>query len=253
MYTIVKENYKEITEIAKNFLLLSYKSILSTGNVPTYSFVSNISKPLKNLPFVILIGGVGGSGKSSFIDYCSQNHVGVYEESTIDCCKRVVRLMSTIEYEHEDPPIAGDSYMEREIKSKSDSYRTLLSKVKDAWCEFDDGPNKIVCKRVESIYRSDSDAFLVFINVREPAQIAHLKNLLVEKLNCIPVTLRVFRRNEASWSNVSDKTTNNYPYDIVVDNSESIKELEDKAAKFCRAVEYTNNCIASLLDTFKSA
>lgn len=253
MYTSVKENYKEITEIAKNFLLLSYNSILSTGKVPKYSFVSNISKSLKNLPFVILIGGVGGSGKSSFIDYCSQNHVGVYEESTIDCCKRVVRLMATIEYAHEDPPITSDSYMEREIKSKSDAYRTLLSNIKDAWCKFDDGPNKIACKRVESIYRADSDAFLVFINVREPAQIAHLKNLLEEKLNCIPVTLKVFRRDEASWGNVSDKTTHNYPYDIVVDNSESIKELEDKAAKFCRAVEYTNNCITALLDIFKSA
>lgn len=235
----IKDDYKhEIANIARNSLVLNYK----LADVET--IVENISPSLPHLRFVILIGGVGGSGKSSFINFCSKFHEDVYEESTIDCCKTLVRYM--LDLESQSHGVFSHETILNMEDEKSDAYRTLLSDLKQAWCEFSDGPNKIVCNQVDRLYR-DEDPFLIFVNVREPEQIDYLKKSLESLHNCIPVTLQVVRNDDNTWSNYSDRTTSNYDYDITIDNSNTLMNLEDVAAKFCNAVTHTNMQLSDLM------
>ena len=236
MYKITDKTYfTNVAEICRNMLLLNYTRGVNRERVPLKAVVDN-------LPFVVLIGGEGGSGKSTFTDLCNDVQVPVYEFSTIDCCKQLSTIMCNLEYQFS----CDDDYFRNQIDSKSDSYRYLLHSLKSAWCEFDNGPNKIVIQKVVSCMEGDSNPFLIFINVREPDQIDILKSMLLE-VGYIPITLCVHRSDVENWSNEGDRTTNNYDYDIVIENNGSLGDLNQKALDFCYAVRKTSIRIPTAL------
>lgn len=252
MYNINDKYADNISKVIKHYLLANYNRLgsddsdtLTSYTLHSYKEYANV--PIENLPIVVLIGGTGGSGKSSFIEFCIQNNSNIYEESTIDCCKEVADFMYSKFY-------VADSQEEinfrRAIIEKSDEYRALLHDLKMAWCKFDDGPNNVVLNQVENRINEDS-AFLVFINVREPNQIEHLKSTLQDKYRYIPITMKVYRDTVKDWSNEGDATTENYEYDIVIDNSGSLLHLENEADKFCVAVAQTCIEMSRILKPFQ--
>lgn len=243
MNRIPQQDFEHLSNLIKHYLLLNfeYRSML-------YSLENKI-KDLdlisikNNYPIVVLIGGPGGSGKSTFINFCQKYMNGVYEESTIDACKDVLDYIITKE------PLNSDGSNDLQLSKyyKSDMYRTFLSKLKNLWCEIDDGPNSIVVTRIEEIIeRGEIESSLIFVNVREPDQIKHLKELLEKELNAVVVTLAIIRVPPESFENISDRTTLDYKYDIYVKNDAEIEKLEEIAKLFCISVKDTNFIIDDL-------
>lgn len=188
---------------------------------------------------VILIGGKGTSGKSTFISYV-QEILGAdkcREFSTIDPAKMVVRFMAALE---NDALTAGTgidlieklnylSPLQNEIDEKSDTYRSLLHDIKMLWCDVDDGPNLITFSLVQKFFM-DNGKF-AFVNCREPEQFDHIKNIISkDKPDWNVVTLNVYRSGYGEdITNEGDKTTNNYSYNYTVNNSGTLEQLKEQA------------------------
>lgn len=240
--------YRNVAEIFKNYFLIDFQTrMINTGRA-SFS-VQDLSpftlRPSNNyLPLVILVGGVQGSGKSSFIDLCKKHMDGVHELSSIDCVKDLVNYMIKLE---ESTGTVSTSPLRSHVEPKDDTYRTLLSDLKKIWCDADDGPNHIVCNLVDSLIDAESFTSMMFINVREPEQIDHLKNLLESNSEVVVLTLAVLRNDPTDAMNESDQHTLDYNYDIYIKNSMSLSELEYLATEFCLSVETTNSMVSAIV------
>lgn len=235
MYHIKESYLSHIREIFKHYLLMHIRMLPIPSDVCCPKVWDNtfIKKTLvkEHFPFIILIGGHGGAGKSTFIHFCSQYLTGVFEESTIDCCKDVVKFMADYEAKHNRV-----STLRQDIQCKSDKYRTLLNVLKAAWCDIDDGPNRLVLNTIQNCIDTD-DPSIIFVNVREPEQITHLKNLIEDTIDGVVMTLAVTRPdNTAEWTNEGDVTTMNYDYDIYINNATNLDQFQVVAEHFCDAV-----------------
>ena len=245
MRKINSVHFRNVADIYKNHLELNFMSNMS--NSDRVSFTEDdlleyyIDANENAFPLIVLIGGVAGSGKSSFINFCKKHMSGVFEESTIDCCKAVAAYMSGLES-------SDNVVFQSAIENKTEDYRTLLSHLKQIWCEFDDGPNTIVLRSIKSLLTDDSSASIVFVNVREPEQISHLKQRIESELDAIVLTLAVVRHDPDESMNDSDQHTLEYPYDIWIKNSMCLEDLDFVASQFCLAVNNTNEVVNRLYD-----
>lgn len=250
MYFVEQEYFTEYSSILKNYFILQYKKrqnyvdMAADPDKTAYAAkkttlydtnLDNFMTQDDHLPLVVLIGGYAGSGKSTFINFCSKYLKGVLEKSSINPCKAVVRYMGELETYY---PNCGS--VVEEIDRKSDKYRTLLSKLKSLWCEFDDGPNELIIHDLKATYEDTSNTSVCFINVREPSQIEHLKKRLEEELNCIVLTLCVIRDDLDEVSNDSDNSTMNYCYDLSILNTDSLRHLLLLSNEFCHTVVDVN-------------
>lgn len=237
--------FYNISNIYKNHLELDFKSRMM--NADRVSFTEEELSPFfigsneNTFPLVVLIGGVAGSGKSSFISFCKKHMSGVFEESTIDCCRSVADYMAGLE----DP---DNVIFQSAISQKTEDYRTLLSKLKQIWCEFDDGPNTITLQSLKCIWANEPSVSAIFVNVREPEQIEQLKKRIESELDAVVLTLAVLRNDPEDSMNSSDQHTLEYAYDIWIKNSMCLEELEFMAVQFCLAVENTSRVVNCLYD-----
>lgn len=195
---------------------------------------------MKNL--VVLIGGKGTSGKSTFISYV-QGILGAnkcQEFSTIDPVKEIVEFMRSLEeaaimaslglsqYQyHLDP-----SPLAKEIIEKTDKYRSLLHDIKMIWCDVDDGPNVITFSKVQHFFTNNGE--IAFVNCREPEQFAHIIDTLSKnKPEWTIVTLNIIRDGAGDTiTNQGDQDTNNFKYDITINNNGTLEDLKNKAKVF---------------------
>ena len=195
---------------------------------------------MKNL--VVLIGGKGTSGKSTFISYV-QGILGAnkcQEFSTIDPVKEIVEFMRSLEeaaimaslglsqYQyHLDP-----SPLSKEIIEKTDKYRSLLHDIKMIWCDVDDGPNVITFGKVQHFFTNNGE--IAFVNCREPEQFAHIIDTLSKnKPEWTIVTLNIIRDGAGDTiTNQGDQDTNNFKYDIAINNNGTLEDLKNKAKVF---------------------
>lgn len=184
---------------------------------------------------VILIGGKGTSGKSTFISYV-QEILGAdkcREFSTIDPVKEIVEFMRSLEeaalmaslglspYQYHIDP----SPLAKEITEKTDKYRSFLHDIKMIWCDVDDGPNVITFGKVQYFFTNGGK--VAFVNCREPEQFDHIKTIISkDKPDWNVVTLNVYRSGYGEdITNEGDKTTNNYSYNYTVNNSGDRKSV----------------------------
>jgi dephospho-CoA kinase len=195
---------------------------------------------MKNV--VVLIGGKGTSGKSTFISYV-QEILGAnkcQEFSTIDPVKEIVEFMRSLEeaaimaslglsqYQyHLDP-----SPLAKEITEKTDKYRSLLHDIKMIWCDVDDGPNVITFGKVQHFFTNNGE--IAFVNCREPEQFAHIIDTLSKsKPEWTIVTLNIIRDGAGDTiTNQGDQDTNNFKYDITINNNGTLEDLKNKAKAF---------------------
>lgn len=155
------------------------------------------------MPKVIVINGMGGVGKSSFVSLCHKINPSVIETSTVDFVKEIALQ-------------AGWNGNKDEIGRK------FLSELKDALEHYYDIPNRKVDKFIES--HPDN---IIFVNAREPHNIQYYK----DKYNAI--TVLVINPNvKQVEGNHADENVYDYIYDIYIENNGNLLQLKETAKTF---------------------
>ena len=161
---------------------------------------------------VIVINGMGGVGKSTFVSLCREIDPRVIETSTIDFVKEVALQAGWDGVKDEDG-------------------RRLLSDIKDALERYDDVPNK----KIDEFIQSHPDN-IIFVNAREPHNIAYYQ----KKYGAISVLVTNPNASKVQ-GNHADENVNDYEcYDFIIRNEKTIVELKNKAEIF---MDYINNLL----------
>lgn len=155
------------------------------------------------MPKVIVINGMGGVGKSTFVSLCHEIDPRVIETSTVDFVKEIAMQ-------------AGWDGI------KDQKGRRLLSDIKDALERYDDVPNK----KINEFIQSHPDN-IIFVNAREPHNIQYYK----DKYNAITVLVTNLNAKTVH-GNHADENIYDYNYDIHIDNSGTLEQLKKVAKVF---------------------
>lgn len=105
---------------------------------------------------------------------------------------------------------------------KDSRSRNALSALKDFSTEYNDGPYNYIVNSV-----LESNVPYIFAHIREPEEIKKLVES--EKLKHISIkTIGVLRDIEVHQDNHADNNTNNYDYDIYIENYGTISDLRNE-------------------------
>lgn len=154
---------------------------------------------------VFIINGSGGVGKDTFCEY-----VGHYAK---------VKVISSIDLVKDYASKMGWN------GSKTPRDRKFLSDLKDLLTKYNDYPFRDICQKV-LWFKEDDNEFL-FIHIREPEEIDRAKR----EFNAHTI-LMVNDNVKGIYSNHADARVLEYNYDIVIDNSGTLKDLEIIAKGF---------------------
>lgn len=154
---------------------------------------------------VFIINGSGGVGKDTFCEY-----VGHYAK---------VKVISSIDLVKDYASKMGWN------GSKTLRDRKFLSDLKDLLTRYNDYPFRDICQKV-LWFKEDDNEFL-FIHIREPEEIDRAKR----EFNAHTI-LMVNDNVKGIYSNHADARVLEYNYDIVIDNSGTLKDLEIIAKDF---------------------
>lgn len=158
---------------------------------------------------IFIVNGTGGSGKTTFEKMVET----IAEQEGYD-----VRIISTIDYVKQIAKTLGWD------GGKALSDRRFLSDLKDALTRWKDIPYKKIQESLTLFFCAKIDA--VFIDCREPEEIARF----VKDYNAI--TILVQRGEPITFGNHADDNVRNYQYDITIDNSRGLDELNQEAKLF---------------------
>lgn len=159
---------------------------------------------------VIVINGMGGVGKSTFISLCHEIDPRVIETSTVDFVKQVALQ-------------AGWDGV------KDTEGRRLLSDLKDALEKYHDIPNQKVDEFIHSHPNN-----IIFVNAREPHNIQYYK----EKYNAITILVTNPNVKQVQGNHADENVYDYEYYDFIIHNENGITELKNKANIF---MDYVNN------------
>jgi len=116
---------------------------------------------------------------------------------------------------------------------KTEKDRKFLSDLKVLTSEYNDMPYNDITEII-NVFKQNNCQFL-FLHIREPQEIQRLVNDFGSK------TLLITNKNvKQIKSNMADANVQNFKYDFIIDNSGTLKELEQKAVKFIKEVNYIN-------------
>lgn len=156
---------------------------------------------------IVLINGSGGTGKDTFIEFCSK-FIEVASVSTVDKVKDAAKVLG------------WDG-------GKTEKDRLFLSNLKVIWDQYDGGSNayavQSICKFIQGPKK------LLFIHVREPNNIDIIKATFeVETL-----LIKNPRINKIT-SNIADANVDNCEYDHVIYNDSDLPHLRRAALLFVK-------------------
>lgn len=155
---------------------------------------------------VIIINGTGGSGKDTFVRFCSE-FAKVTNISSVDRVKEAAKILVGWNGE------------------KNEKARKLLVDLKQLSIKYNDYPTKYIQEQYKIFEKNDSQ--YLFIHIREIEEIEKIKKLLNAK------TLLVLNPRVALiTSNSSDANVYKYEYDYKIENSGSLEDLKQKAKEF---------------------
>lgn len=155
---------------------------------------------------VIIINGTGGSGKDTFVSFCSK-FAKVTNVSSIDKAKEAAHILVGWNGE------------------KDEKSRKLLVDLKQLSIDYNDAPTNYINKEYKKFLESDSE--YLFIHIREIDEIEKAKK------NYNAKTLLITNPRVALiTSNNSDGNVYNYSYDYIIKNEGTLEELANKAKKF---------------------
>ena len=158
---------------------------------------------------IIVINGVGGSGKDTFVEFCKK-YTSVVNFSSIDKVKEIARIIGW-------------------NGTKSEKDRKFLSDLKRLTTEYNDMSYKSVVDAINLFNNSESE--VLFIHIREPEEIKRI----VDEFNAIALLIKRRDINPIS-SNYSDASVNNYNYDYIIENT-TLEELDKKAYNFIKKLK----------------
>lgn len=155
---------------------------------------------------VIIINGTGGSGKDTFIDFCSEFRK-IMNISSVDKVKEAAKILVNWNGE------------------KDEKSRKLLVDLKQLSIEYNDAPTEYIKKQYEKF--KGSDAKYLFIHIREIDEIKKIKQIISAK-----TLLIINPRVELITSNNSDANVYKYNYDYKIENDGTLEDLRQKAKDF---------------------
>ena len=155
---------------------------------------------------VIIINGTGGSGKDTFVEFCSE-FAKVTNISSVDKVKEAAKILVGWNGE------------------KDEKSRKLLVDLKQLSIEYNDSPTQYIKEQYDKFMENDSE--YLFIHIREIEEIEKIKKLLNAK------TLLIRNPRVALiTSNNSDGNVYKYEYDFTIENDGTLEDLKQKAKNF---------------------
>lgn len=155
---------------------------------------------------VVIMNGMGGSGKDTFVEMCAK-HTNIVNISSVDKVKEAAKALVGWN---------GD---------KDEKSRKLLVDLKRLSIDYNDYPTKYILDEYEKFKQSDNN--ILFVHIREISEIEKLKSLLSAE-----TVLIVNPRVPDITSNESDANVAKYTYDYTIENAGTLDELEEKAIEF---------------------
>lgn len=167
---------------------------------------------------IVIINGSSETGKDKFIKIFKDKYLDlrVKNISSVDKIKSIAEIA-----------FGWDC-------KKDEKSRKMLSEMKRIWSEFNNGPTNYIFEKIDidtkyCIEKNKKlDNNIYFLHIREPEEIQKVKDKY-EK-NC--TTLLIRKKTEIIPSNDSDKNVENYKYDYIIENNDTIKNFEKKVEKF---------------------
>ena len=172
---------------------------------------------------VVVVNGRPGVGKSEFERLCAQR-CGLFgqEVGFTPDKKLYVDIISTVDFVKEIAYACGWD------GSKTMENRKFLSDLKSLLTEWNDVPNAIIEKHVQSL--PDTLDWIVFVDCREPTEIQKLK----ERLNATTVLIRRESVENNETSNQADANVFDYNYDVTIYNNGSLDIFKTIAKEFIK-------------------
>ena len=163
---------------------------------------------------IFIINGSGGVGKDTFVNMVGK-YVPTVNFSSVDKIKEIARLVGW-------------------EGGKTDKDRKFLSDLKKLITEYNDMPYKTVVEKIKN-FKEDVVNEYLFLHIREPEEIKRIDSVYDVS------TILVKRPIEQITSNDADSRVNEYNYDIVINNTGDLTELNDLAKMFVEKTKGFNN------------
>ena len=180
---------------------------------------------------IIIINGLGGVGKSTFVSYCSEFCKINYPNY------RVVEL-STVDYVKNVASACGWN------GSKTNKDRVFLSDLKKAFTKWNNSPITYVFNKIK-IYKEEEQEkdFIFFVNSREPEDIDKICKTAVKKGYLILKLLVAKDNFESNEVEELIEGINFVKYDKTIYNNGDLLELQKTAQSFMKwAIKILQNC-----------
>lgn len=156
---------------------------------------------------VIIINGVGGSGKDTFCDFLSK-YISTHHYSIAQLPKKAATVLG------------WDG-------GKTEKDRKFLSDIVDISIEYNDAPFQDVVSLVADFKSGKLEADLLVIDMRDPKDIVRAVEIFGAK------TLLIRNpRVKTIESNHADRDVEDLEYDYVIDNDGMLEELDENAKRF---------------------
>ena len=194
------------------------------------------------MKYILVFNGYPESGKTTFQKAIAQKYHSVIYSSI----KPVIEFTDDI-FRGCDSEYLWHKYL-REKEKKSNSYRHLLSDIKNTLYNFDDEYlDNIILNEVVNFLNND-DQYFFMIDIREPERIKDFIKKLeglkykehVNNKKFKVKTVFIKRDNEKYYGNNSDDNVENYQYDILVNNNKSLDVLKNECLKAFIEVLYSD-------------
>lgn len=160
---------------------------------------------------IIIINGMGGSGKDSFVKACQNIDPTIQNISSVEYVKQVA-------YE-----LGWDGV-------KDTKGRRFLSDLKMALSAYNDAPFIMTIKDIEDY---DKDA-TVFVHIRESDDISKYRTYFEHNGDIVTTVLINNSRVAPITSNLADADVYNSSYDWIIDNEGTLEDLNVSAEFFLK-------------------
>lgn len=176
----------------------------------------------------VIINGLGGCGKSTFIELCQEY---CNNPDNLKAHNWMVSELSTVDFVKEVAMICG-------WKGKKDKKdREFLHDLKEAMEKWDNIPNKKVLEDAEMIIKNYLGLnYLFFVNIREPESIERFSQLIME--NGYEKPFKILIESNISSNEVDSiaQQINSVKYNRTYKNNGTLKDLADTAGDFIEEI-----------------
>lgn len=160
---------------------------------------------------VIIINGKGGSGKDTLCNFAGE----IYKVTSISAIT----------------PIKNIALQHGWKGEKTAKSRKFLSDLKYAFVQYNDLPFQFLVSEYEKFLHGSTE--ILFVHIREAQEIHKFKNHV--KIPCVTLLIRRDSLSQ-TWGNDSDDHVEDYAYDYIYNNNQSLCEAKDDFCSFLQSL-----------------